>query len=118
MIGCLRPRSCKQPIIALYFELETVLKFYNLEAWQELLLIRYKITEVGKDSAQNLDLLPHKIATYMHAERCVICNEISVTDSYIEELWLSLAAWFVKVRFTETHFCVKKKRKKRIKYNS
>ena len=32
MIGCLRTRVCKQPIIALYFEFETVLKFYNLEA--------------------------------------------------------------------------------------
>ena len=29
MIGCL---VRKQPIIALYFESETVLKFYNLEA--------------------------------------------------------------------------------------
>ena len=33
MIGCLRTRVHKQPIIALYFEFETVLKFYNLEAW-------------------------------------------------------------------------------------
>ena len=32
MIGCLRTRVHKQPIIALYFEFETVLKFYNLEA--------------------------------------------------------------------------------------
>ena len=32
MIGCLRTRVRKQPIIALYFEFETVLKFYNLEA--------------------------------------------------------------------------------------
>ena len=32
MIGCLRTRVRKQPNIALYFELETVLKFYNLEA--------------------------------------------------------------------------------------
>ena len=31
MIGCLQTRVCKQPIIALYFEFETVLKFYNLE---------------------------------------------------------------------------------------
>ena len=29
MIGCVR----KQRIIALYFESETVIKFYNLEAW-------------------------------------------------------------------------------------
>ena len=32
MIGCLRTRVRKQPIIALYFEPEIVLKFYNLEA--------------------------------------------------------------------------------------
>ena len=32
MIGCLRTRVRKQPIIALYFESDTVLKFYNLEA--------------------------------------------------------------------------------------
>ena len=33
MIGCLRTCVRKQPIIALYFEFETVLKFYNLGAW-------------------------------------------------------------------------------------
>ena len=33
MIGCLRTRGHKQPIIALYFEtFENELKFYNLEA--------------------------------------------------------------------------------------
>ena len=32
MIGCLRTHVCKQPIIALYSEFETV-KFYNLGAW-------------------------------------------------------------------------------------
>ena len=32
MIGCLLTRVRKQPIIALYFEFETVLKFYILEA--------------------------------------------------------------------------------------
>ena len=31
MIGFLRTRVRKQPIIALYFEFETVFKFYNLE---------------------------------------------------------------------------------------
>ena len=33
MIGCLRTRVRKQPIIALYFESEIELKFYNLEAY-------------------------------------------------------------------------------------
>ena len=32
MIGCLWTCVCKQPIIALYFEFENELKFYNLEA--------------------------------------------------------------------------------------
>ena len=32
MIGCLRTRVRMQPIVALYFESELVLKFYNLEA--------------------------------------------------------------------------------------
>ena len=32
MIGCFRTRVRKHPIIALYFELENELKFYNLEA--------------------------------------------------------------------------------------
>ena len=34
MIGWLRTRVRKQPIIALYFESENELKFYNLEAWR------------------------------------------------------------------------------------
>ena len=37
MIGCLRTRVPKQPIIVLYFESETVLKFYNLETWSQKL---------------------------------------------------------------------------------
>ena len=39
MIGCLRTRDRIQPIVALYFEFETVLKFYNLRAlfWYTLL---------------------------------------------------------------------------------
>ena len=32
MIGCLRTCVRKQPIIALYFESENELKFYNLQA--------------------------------------------------------------------------------------
>ena len=36
MNGCLRTRVCKQPIIALYFESKTVLRFYNLEALSQI----------------------------------------------------------------------------------
>ena len=37
MIGCLRAHVRKQPIIALYFESETVFQFYNLEARNALI---------------------------------------------------------------------------------
>ena len=36
MIGCLRTRVRKQPIIAIYFESEDELKFYNLKAKRQL----------------------------------------------------------------------------------
>ena len=41
MIGCLRTRVRKQPIIALYFDSENELKFYNIEAWSEPLLVAH-----------------------------------------------------------------------------
>ena len=40
MIGCLRAPVHKQPIIALYFESENEVKFYNLEAISVILMIR------------------------------------------------------------------------------
>ena len=40
MIGCLRTRVRKQPIIALYFESENELKLYNLEARDDIFLHR------------------------------------------------------------------------------
>ena len=43
MIGCLRTRVRKQPIIALYFEFENELKFYNLEAWVLVLCLKKRL---------------------------------------------------------------------------
>ena len=51
MIGCLRTRVRKQPIIALYFESENELKFYNLEA-----LFCYAVLSV----LSSFDLVPVK----------------------------------------------------------
>ena len=42
MIGCLWTHVHTQQIIALYFESETELKFYNLQAWS-LILIDHEI---------------------------------------------------------------------------
>ena len=41
MIGCLRSRARKQPIIALYFEFEKELKFYNLDASLPLTTLKF-----------------------------------------------------------------------------
>ena len=35
--------GCKQPIIALYFEFENELKFYNLEAWSSKILFHAQL---------------------------------------------------------------------------
>ena len=50
MIGCLRTRVRKQPIIVLYFESEPLLKFYNLEAWSGSLTMFYVYFSPVKDS--------------------------------------------------------------------
>ena len=47
MIGCLRTRVRKQPIIELYFEFETVLKIYDLGAWQVYMFNMYHWRNVG-----------------------------------------------------------------------
>ena len=47
---CLRTRVCKQPLIALYFESETVLKFYNLEAWFSNPLYSGRISDADKSN--------------------------------------------------------------------
>ena len=39
MIGCLRTRVRKQPIIVLYSESENEIKFYNLEACSQVLFL-------------------------------------------------------------------------------
>ena len=45
MIGCFRTRVRKHPIIALYFESENELKFYNLEASSRDLV--YELAQVA-----------------------------------------------------------------------
>ena len=47
MIGCLQTRVCMQPIIALYFESENELKFYNLEA-RKTKVIRFYLSHDAK----------------------------------------------------------------------
>ena len=52
MIGCLQTRVRKQPIIALYFEFETVIKFYNLRARADI-----RVENVCKYYQQMMKLL-------------------------------------------------------------
>ena len=68
MIGCLRTRVRKQPIIALYFESENVLRFYNLEArWKQTL--QHKSTRF--DSCHN-DLFKNSRASKMVNEQRMV----------------------------------------------
>ena len=53
MIGCLRTRVRKQPIIALYFESENELKFFKLEAWTSRLTLFLKKQHLKMLSAAN-----------------------------------------------------------------
>ena len=43
----------KQPIIALYFEFENELKFYNLEAWSECVKADIKMCSLGSIDSLN-----------------------------------------------------------------
>ena len=70
MLGCLRTHVRKQPIIALYFESETVLKFYNLEARPR-----------GYETFFMLNSTEHELSTahkneyyYIITDKCVGCN--------------------------------------------
>ena len=69
MIGCLRTRVHNQPIIALYFESENVLKLYNLEARSkvqdipETFFVTYHQGTIVKSSQllQNMVLNTHRV---------------------------------------------------------
>ena len=47
MIGCLQIGVHKQPIIALYFEFENELKFYNLGARSQFFLEKIKLFKIS-----------------------------------------------------------------------
>ena len=52
MIGCLRTRVRKQPIIALYFKFESVLKFYSLGT-----IAKRYIDQIGENDNRKLHFM-------------------------------------------------------------
>ena len=76
MIGCLRIRVRKQPIIALYFESETVLKFLNLEACIQ------RVTE-GK----------------FHFEKCVLDGCFALRHSFLVSVSRSTCMLYLETSF-------------------
>ena len=70
MIGCLWTGVRKQPIIALYFELETVLRFYNLEDCQ-VFTVDVLLTLVIDTGNSDTSLL---VFLKGHVDRSVISN--------------------------------------------
>ena len=63
MIGWLRTRVRNQPIIALYFEFDTVLKFYNLETRADKDRLHKKNTYAGCHR-KNIHLVFKPISAY------------------------------------------------------
>ena len=61
MIGCLRTRVRKQPIIALYFESENELRFYNLEAWYDIARRQFCMLNVQSAIFENVTLAHHLV---------------------------------------------------------
>ena len=73
MIGCLRTRVHMQPIIALYFEFETVLKCYNLEPRSD---------HVGYNEGIDLLIWPFESRSTSHVVK--ICHTaFNVNPAYI-----------------------------------
>ena len=60
MIGCLRTRECKQPIIALYFESENVLKSYNLETSIVFWVFQRRNIPINSNPLEGAATVPHK----------------------------------------------------------
>ena len=102
MIGCLRTRVRNQPIIALYFESENVLKLYNLEArflyhgnTMDELFIRIQ------PSLNDRSIIPWKhnvlFSTYYLTGHLVKANDIGLFPPYgeVKEMFaLSLIGLF------------------------
>ena len=74
MIGCLRTRVRMQPTVALYFEFENELKFYNLEALSTSILSVFVQQKGFGESALLANAInteisctgPYNIACYLH----------------------------------------------------
>ena len=63
MIGCVQTRVHKQPIIALYFESETVLNVYNLEARSMNRMIRVFAVCTSVGFIMQLSISTYQVAT-------------------------------------------------------
>ena len=79
MIGCLRTCVRKQPIIALNFESENVLKFYNLEARKAMFIIsKSGFCPFNPDVIDPMNFKPY-VPLQQHTEDMPICTP--ATDS-------------------------------------
>ena len=92
MIGCLRTCVRKQPIIALCFKSETVLKFYNLEA---------RLTDLGSikvtKSTQKYPMMPLDLHDSAILKQALLRTSGSTDDCGIDtpqqENWDSACIW-------------------------
>ena len=81
MIGCLRTCVHKQPIIALYFEFENGLKFYNLQAWL-LGMMKFASLEANLDGDPDLFAYPILLLSLPVSWRSPDMTEILLTGTF------------------------------------
>ena len=93
MVGCLWTRVRKQPIIALYFEFRTVLKFYNLgpdlilyppcltlKAWYQIILAPTAASLPIVQDKNEAKTKTAKVAVLNHPFRILIMNCQSIKN--------------------------------------
>ena len=82
MIGCLRTRVRKQPIIALYFESENKLKFYDLDAWFYTVNLGSFIYALR---GHRLDF-PNKDVLHILVSDDIVCHSTHLGDSSVQRV--------------------------------
>ena len=108
MIGCLRTCVRKQPIIALFFEFETVLKFYNLVARlrRGILTTCFKSTSWYCEDTDKRLICTHGLCVTV--TNCFCWWKWPITSSFVAKLQVCLCCGLFSIVccFNPSHFYV------------
>ena len=116
MIGCLRTRVRKQPIIALYFEPKNELKVYNLKAWSTVNVLKFQTVsclpqnprQAGQTQIRLLLKQSDKILPYLlfwHAFCQFQPNITNILFEHWKEKYSKLRAWQWPTKYVISEIC-------------